>query len=204
MRKKKSSVPPLPPLSLKSLDHVQKIERYASNGLAGCSNRVGVLVNPEKALRILRACIVEVFDAQHDYYRSLSVYRHEWVLEIAQTTINTAIGLMPMFTDGEPFREELNRTLEAHFAEKARASEAPKTTTQDRKKMRDLYLAKFPHGIQVLDICWAAGQRYSEWKRWLRYAVKDGSTPDRAFRALLTSGKNPAEYRKQQRPKGWK
>jgi hypothetical protein len=74
----------------------------------------------------------------------------------------------------------------------------------ERKAIRDAYLSRLNGPkIKILDICWGAGQHYSEWKRWLRNAVKDGSAPDLAFRAILTSGKRPEEYRKQPRPAGW-
>jgi hypothetical protein len=67
------------------------------------------------------------------------------------------------------------------------------------------YLAQFPNEkIKKLDICWAAGQHYCEWKRWLRNAIKKGSTADLAFRGVLTSNQRPGEYRKQPRPDGWK
>jgi len=76
----------------------------------------------------------------------------------------------------------------------------------ERASLRDRYLASFPENIMILDVCWAAGQRYSAWKRWLRgpTVIKDGSPSDLAFRDLLLSGKRPGAYRKQQRPKGWK
>lgn len=72
-----------------------------------------------------------------------------------------------------------------------------------RAELRDSYMKAFPDAVK-LDICWAAGQHYSEWKRWLRGTLKDESLPDRSFRALLTSGKSPSEYKKQPRPHGWK
>jgi len=76
----------------------------------------------------------------------------------------------------------------------------------ERAALRDRYLASFPENIMILDVCWAAGQRYSVWKRWLRgpMVVKEGCAPDVAFRDILLSGKPPSEYRKQRRPKGWK
>jgi hypothetical protein len=95
-----------------------------------------------------------------------------------------------------PVRPEASPGIES-----GRASEKP----PNRKDLRLSYLAQFPNEkIKVLDICWAAGQRYSEWKRWLRNAVKDGSTPDIAFRGILSSDKRPREYKKQPRPDGWK
>jgi hypothetical protein len=55
-------------------------------------------------------------------------------------------------------------------------------------------------------LCWAAGQRYSVSKPWLRgpTVIRDGAASDVAFRNLLLSGKSPRAYRKLPRPKGWK
>ena len=83
------------------------------------------------------------------------------------------------------------------------AQQPTATARPDPRILRDSFFARFPNE-KILDVCWAAGQHYSEWKRWLRRAVKDGSAPDRAFRAILTSGKASREYRKQPRPDGWK
>jgi hypothetical protein len=104
--------------------------------------------------------------------------------------------------------------LQAEFDEKRRSdpsgvrivvAQAVTNSRLDPKSLRDSYLAGFPdEQIKLLDLCWAAGQRYSEWKRWLRNAVKPDSSADRAFRAILASGKAPKVYRKQPRPKGWK
>jgi hypothetical protein len=91
----------------------------------------------------------------------------------------------------ERIRPSLPMTDESHKAERA--------------ALRDAYLAQLSGPkIKVLDICWAVSQHYTEWKRWLRSAVKDGSTPDLAFRAILTSAKRPEKYRKRSRPDGWK
>lgn len=80
------------------------------------------------------------------------------------------------------------------------------TSGRSRPELRDSYLGSFSNEIIILDLCWAAGQHYSEWKRWLRGSevLKDGSAPDLAFRKILMSGQSPNEYRKQPRPKGWK
>jgi hypothetical protein len=74
----------------------------------------------------------------------------------------------------------------------------------DPKALRDSYFANFPdEKIKIRDLCWAAGQHYREWKRWLAGELKDGSTPDLAFRRIVTSGKRPLEFNKRPRPKGW-
>jgi hypothetical protein len=81
----------------------------------------------------------------------------------------------------------------------------PATNTRlDPKALRDSYLANFPEEkIKIRDLCWAAGQHYREWKRWLAGEMKDGSTADLAFRRVLTSGKRPDELAKKPRPHGW-
>lgn len=81
----------------------------------------------------------------------------------------------------------------------------PAATKTERKALSDAYFDGFPEKVLVLDMCWAAKQRYREWMRWLGGTLKAGSKPDRAFRAVLTSGKRPKEYRLgEARPKGWK
>lgn len=74
----------------------------------------------------------------------------------------------------------------------------------ERKKLRDNYLTEFQEKIYFRDICWAAKQHYREWTRWLTGELKDGSKPDRAFRAVLLSHKRPEIYRPEERPKSFK
>lgn len=92
-------------------------------------------------------------------------------------------------------------------AETKHEDAVPRPVTDSRvdpKTLRDSYLANFPdERIKLRDLCWAAGQHYREWKRWLAGELKDGSTPDLAFRRVLTSGKRPHELTKKPRPKGW-
>jgi hypothetical protein len=204
--RKRASLPPIPPLSIGVLAKVQAVEEYARHELYACSDPVSMSFNTEQASRLLRTCVVTVLDLQIEYYASLRNYYPEWIRELATKAIDSALGLFRLFVSGESLRGELQRTVKHHLAEKAVLSKVALTTNPariNRKKMRDSYLVRFPE-IKKLDICWAARQHYSEWKRWLRDAVKDGSAPDRAFRAILTSGKVPREYRKQPRPRGWK
>lgn len=66
------------------------------------------------------------------------------------------------------------------------------------------YRAQFPaERIIIRDLCWAAGQHTTEWKRWIAGKMADGSAPDRAFRKILASGKRPREFRVSPRPDGW-
>lgn len=77
-------------------------------------------------------------------------------------------------------------------------------TQVEPKALVDSYLSSFAEKIMILDICWAAKQRYREWTRWTSGRLKPTSKAAMAFRAVLTSGKRPEEYRLEPRPKGWK
>lgn len=195
----------IPPLSFEALQKVQKIEEYLHSALVTACDPVAMSYNKEKVRRLLQTCVVEVLEAQLQFYETLPAFRREWVAVLAVTTIDSAVGLFPRFTPGEPFRPMLSRVVREHLSRRVLP---PKTLDKQappvgRKTLREQYLAQFPQA-KILDICWAGGQHYSEWKRWLRNAVKDGSAPDKAFRAILVSGKSPQEYRKQPRPNGWK
>lgn len=204
--KKKPSLPPIPPLSLEVLGEVEDIERYARTSLYNCGDYR--YYNAEKAVRILRTCVVTALVTQFAYYESLPSYHPQWRREITERTINAAIGLVG--TAGAEhwdfFHEEMRRTVKEHRVAEAQAAKqrAKKAASpaQGRVSLRDSYLASFPE-VKILDICWAAEQRYREWKRWLKHELKDGSTPDRAFREVLTSGKRPTELRDKPRPSGW-
>jgi DNA-binding XRE family transcriptional regulator len=117
--------PPIPPLSADALNRVEDIEKFARYALNACSNAVGSLVNPEKALRILRTCVVEAFEAQIEYYEKLPIYTKEWLKELQQTTIDSALGLMPMWTSGELFRDELVHTLRIYVRQLPKPSSSP-------------------------------------------------------------------------------
>jgi DNA-binding transcriptional ArsR family regulator len=108
--KGKTSLPPLPPLSLQALHDVELIEDAVQDALEGCINQVRNLVNPEKASRILRTCLVESLRVQIDYYSSLPGYHPIWIAHILKRTIDSMIALFPVFTSGEQFRGELIRT----------------------------------------------------------------------------------------------
>jgi hypothetical protein len=83
------------------------------------------------------------------------------------------------------------------------ASKIDRPNPSERKATFDAYRSAFP-SVGIMDICWAAEQHYREWARWLKGELKDDSRPDRAFRHVLTGGKDAREIRKVQRPKGWK
>jgi len=202
--RKKPSPPPIPPLSLKALVRVQDIQDAARAAISRCSNSVRGWVNPEEASRVLRTCLVALLDVQLAYYSSLPNYHPQWIRQLENDTIESLLGIFPLFTSGEQFRPELYRTAKDHLAERAKpvvvASESQRQI--ERRRLSDLYFTNFPE-VKLRDMCWAASQHYREWKRWLAGQLKDGSTPDLAFRRILTSGKRPPEFKKQPRPKGW-
>jgi hypothetical protein len=79
-----------------------------------------------------------------------------------------------------------------------------KNMRTERKEIRESYFSKFPEKIFVLDVCWAARQRYREFTRWIGGELKDGSKADRAFRAVLLGDKRPEQIRPEIRQKDWK
>ena len=93
MRKKQSFLP-VPPLSLRALEDVENIEELARLSLHRCYD--SGYYNAEKALRILRTCVIEALDIQIAYYEALSNYRLEWIREIREKTIETIVGLVGM------------------------------------------------------------------------------------------------------------
>jgi hypothetical protein len=114
----KKTPPPLPPLSLQALHDVEIIDRAVQDSLEGCINAVRNLVNPEKASRILRTCLVESLNVQIDYYSSLPNYHPIWLLHIMKRTVDSMVDLFPVFTSGEQFRDELLLTAVDHLKER--------------------------------------------------------------------------------------
>jgi hypothetical protein len=88
---KTTSPLPVPPLSLEALKAVQQIEAYARPALLGCDGLYRF--NIEKGMRILRTCVIEVFDCQIDYFKTLSFYDPRWGEMIVKPTIDSALGL---------------------------------------------------------------------------------------------------------------
>jgi hypothetical protein len=190
----------VPPLSFEALEAVQKFEDYAQHALLGCSG--GFLFNDEKAIRILQTCIVDALDVQIEYFSSLAGYDPKWIQEIIEKTITSSIGLLPYNADADFIEKDLRRTVDLHLKRGESRSAPAKAQQTDRPGLRDAYQEQF-EGVRILDVCWAAGQHYREWKRWLKGELKDGTTPDLAFRRVLTSGKRPEQLNRKPRPKSW-
>lgn len=205
MSKKKSiknQVPAIPQLSLKALDDVQKIERYARQQLRECENLSHL--NIQKAERILRTCTVQVLKAQIAYYESLPAFHEKWIIKLQEDAIQSAVGMIQEGYGNDVYEHFRNVLWDTTYADlnPPTPKSKPARKPPSRKALRDSYLDIFP-GVKILDICWAAKQHYREWKRWIKNELKDGSTPDRAFREVLTSGKIPTELSPKPRPPKW-
>lgn len=204
--KKKPSPPRLPPLSLEALNQVEILEKYARGVVKESSDPFRMNSNTESLSRSLRTCAVQLLAVQFEFYDSLPKYQHEWELPIAQSTLNSLLGAFPPSVSSDRYRPELVRTINDYLKERFEQSqvevEAQEPKQVSRKELRDSYFAAFPE-VKILDVCWAADQRYREWKRWSKNEVKDSSMPDLAFRRVLTSGKRPRELKKKSRPPGW-
>jgi hypothetical protein len=110
-------------------------------------------------------------------------------------------------TSSREWRGYIERLANAVDVKVVEEPESVATDEQSRKTKRtallERYRSQFPDAA-YLDICWASKQHYREWQRWISGKAKDGSKPDRCFRLVLTSNKNPQEHRPEPRPKQWK
>lgn len=99
------------------LKQVHVIEEFAHDGLLACSGRIlGGAVNLEKVTRLLRTCVVDVFEIQAQYYASLPNRSPAWIDEIARNTIRinieSASNLHPYSgLDKEATARKLRQTL---------------------------------------------------------------------------------------------
>ncbi|MFZ0771240.1 MAG: hypothetical protein WCA49_07655 [Candidatus Sulfotelmatobacter sp.] len=121
--------PPLPPLSLKVLGEVEDVEEYARLSLHRCGDTR--YFNAEKAVRILRTCVVESLDVQIEHYKSLPSYHPEWIRDVTEKTIESVVGLVGISgaEHWDFFQAEVRQTVKEHLAAKARAVRiAPKAT----------------------------------------------------------------------------
>jgi DNA-binding Xre family transcriptional regulator len=77
-------------------------------------------------MRILRTCVIEVFDCQIDYFKTLSFYDPRWGEMIVKPTIDSALGLISSaYFDSTSARKELNNTLSAHISQREDAGIQP-------------------------------------------------------------------------------
>jgi hypothetical protein len=132
--KKKTAPPALPPLPRHVLEKVEEIERYAAKGLTACWGPL--FLNTQKAMRLLRSCVVDSFECQAGYYSTLPTRSPEWILILTESTLESLVGLIdvssPVVTVGgsssDGIKLELLTTLSPAI-EKFRAKfTSPETT----------------------------------------------------------------------------
>lgn len=127
--------------------------------------------NQPRLSRVFRTCAVELLSVQFAYYDSLPTHHPEWELQIAQGTVDSLLGLFPMFVPPDPYRPELVRPVNDYLLERQRQTAEPEPVPSlkaEREQLRESYFASFPYEkIKVIDVCWAAQQHVREWRRWL-------------------------------------
>jgi hypothetical protein len=203
----------VPPLSPETLAQVLAIEQNAREQVRKCHYYDSF--NVDAAIQILRTALVSALDLRIKYYTSHPDYNPEWMDQIKVMTFDSLVGNfseLQITASGANteeqrqamrIRSELACTVYDYTAGKM-GEEGTQTAKATRRDLYNSYLANFPNEqIKILDICWAAGQHYREWKRWINNQWKDGSTADLAFRKILTSGKRPQDYNKKPRPAKW-
>lgn len=121
--------PPLPPLSFEALSKVEDIEEYARLSLHRCGD--SRYFNAEKAVRILRTCVVEALDIQIEHYEALPTYHPEWIRDVTEKTIESVVGLVGIggAEHWDFFQAEVRQTVSEHLAAKARAAKIAPTAT---------------------------------------------------------------------------
>ncbi len=175
---------------------------------------------PNCLYKILGEYACALFDAEYRKYPlddKLEVWLRNLAARVAtsiETTLSSGnLGALTYHATEGGMKAAVSNALESHIraciSKVSNGHAGPGVIStpdnKDRKSLYDSYLASFPaESFFILDVCWAAGQRYSELKRWRRGVAKDGSAPDHCFRALFLSKKSPADYRKEPRPRGWK
>jgi lambda repressor-like predicted transcriptional regulator len=103
------------------------MEAYARPALLECDG--AYCFNREKGMRILRTCVIEVFDCQIDYFKTLSFYDPRWGEVIVKSTIDSALGLMSStFFDYTSARKELSDTLSAHISQRGDVGTQPQVS----------------------------------------------------------------------------
>jgi hypothetical protein len=213
----------LPPLSVDVLDHIERLRLAAQFSLNMCEILGTKYLDHDRAAEVMSAYAIKDAEIRLEFYRNQPAFIDAWKNEIIERSVLAIMGafpnfkyevrgllpadtLGPIYEDPRQFLDELLRVVTERLIPRPSTTvviAAQGTDTQERRALFDQYRAPLPH-FKMLDMCWAAQQHYSEWKRWLRGKLKNGSAPDRAFRALFQSKKLPSEYFKRPRPDGWK
>jgi hypothetical protein len=220
---------PLPPLSHPVLKSILRLQDAATRALTHCKYPGTDTLNVDRALEVLCGYAIEEAKLRLDFYENQPSLAEKHAAKIGIVAAESILACFPQYKfiisgappmmglDGEiiyqyedprQFTTQVSRAVLKYIDRRFDANENPYRTPQlkTRKQLRDEYFAHFPdERIVIRDLCWAAGQHYREWIRWLGNdpKTKDGYAADLAFRGLLTSMKRPQEYKAKPRPAGW-
>ena len=114
---RRPQAPRLPPLPFDVLRRVEEIEGYLTASIDDCER--GLSFNTQKAVRLLRSCVVSVFEIQIQYYRALPGFSSNWIGPIVSGIVHSAMGQLGMRVSHfqrAALEGELARTLIEHVA----------------------------------------------------------------------------------------
>ena len=155
------------------------------------------------ALQRVVKCIEDV-STIHSFFKASSIRMIRIKNTLSECSASKVLAQIPKVQLMAPPSETPWASTMSPLSMLARsAAPIAKTLLNPRKLLFNSYRRKFPEA-GILDICWAAKQTYRELQRWLKGQSRDGSKPDRLFRAALESDKAPSQLRREPRPKNWK
>jgi hypothetical protein len=73
-----------------------------------------IFQSPKRIERLLHTYLVAALDVQIDYYSSLPNFQASWIVQIIGNTVNSFIGLFPLFASGQKYRDGLLRAAAEH------------------------------------------------------------------------------------------
>ena len=134
----------------------------------------------------------------------------DWLISAVSTTIKHSFdqvcqipsgGIHPLAVVEDQVVQVVREVVES--TERKPISARP-NLAEERRQLLQGYIDQTIPRPKLIEICWAARQTRRELDRWRKGASKPGSTPDKRFRAVLSSGKHPRELRRDPRPRGWR
>lgn len=215
----------MPPLTEDMQSELRGIENTFRQKLANCCRNYRV-VDEVAAFEYVRTYAVKFFSCFYDFYSEFPKYRGHWApaseafaYQRTVKCIEDIDTIRSFFYSSSDHVKRIKSTIAEQSSTKSppllqkvewappisvpKASPFVETLINARKLLFQSYQARFPHA-HIIDICWAARQHRREWDRWLKGEIRDGLTPDRAFKSVLKSEKEPTQIRREVRPKNWK
>jgi hypothetical protein len=114
--KESTSLPSLPPLSIKALTELEAIEDQFAEAVEDCNDLAAAFSEsifnassqrPRRIERSLRTYLPAALDVQIRDYSSLPNYEAAWIVAIIANTVNDLVGFFPPFADRSKYRRML-------------------------------------------------------------------------------------------------